>query len=289
MSRVYYITMKHGIGKEWVITILIICIIMIIICNTYYDVDYYDGVYYIIMGFLGIALLIGLQMYRMHEYWKGGYEYGHYKIMDRSNIGGDEIFRTSSGKNPKKQLLVLGDSLVVGYGLGPDDPKLPDILSQELDVEIDSIARTGWKISDMLEYIKENPLNLQSQYDRILILLGANDILGNVDLADSAQDMVKLCKILLSHVRYSKDIIILHGGRCWNKPILVFPYNKYVHARTLEIHSLYQNICKKLNMKYIHLFDIEDELHADNDLHIDGAHWNNRGTQMLADLIISRI
>ncbi len=153
----------------------------------------------------------------------------------------------------------FGDSLVAGVG-DPGGGGFVEDLSQRLDREIINEGRNGDTASDGLERI-ENVL--RHEPDTVLLLLGGNDFLQDIDRSKTRQNLAAIIKRLQDE----GAVVVLLGVR---GGLLGDP-----------AEDMYENLAKNYGTLYIS--KTLDGIFGRSDLMADRLHPNSAGYEKIAD------
>ncbi len=178
-------------------------------------------------------------------------------------------------KNSNQNILLLGNSTVVGYGTVCTNT-IAYRLGELTRMNVHVIGKSGATIENLYNMIKNK--NFKS-YEYIVVLIGANDIMSSNSLKNIKYNLIKLILLLK---KSNAKILITHGGKLWSKPIFVFPLNLYIYYRTKEIRKIYQDICYQHNIIYVDLFPIANRCFDNKCVLKDGLHMNNYGNNIWA-------
>ncbi len=177
--------------------------------------------------------------------------------------------------NSKDNILLLGNSVVVGYGTMCIN-SLAYKLAKFTRMNIRIIGKSGINIEGLYNMIKNKNLK---KYNYIIVLIGANDIMSTTPLTIIKNNFIKLILLLK---KTNAKIFITHGGKLWTKSIFVFPINLYIYYRTNAVRKIYQDLSYKYNFIYIDLYTIYHKCLYNKCTLKDGLHLNNYGNNIWA-------
>ena len=181
-----------------------------------------------------------------------------------------------SEKEPKikiEKILLFGDSLMSGYGLFEED-HLSVVLEQNLksegyEIQVFNGSISGDTSSDGLDRIEETLSD--TNYDLIILALGANDMLRRINPKQTAQNLDKIINIILK-----KNIEIILAG------MVASPKNGLSYKKNFD--KIFPDLSKKFEIELIpFLLDgvaLKPSLNQS-----DGLHPNEKGTLIISDTI----
>jgi lysophospholipase L1-like esterase len=140
-------------------------------------------------------------------------------------------------KKSAERILVIGDSIIAGCGIFNCEKTIPHGLSKYFVTDVDIVAMPGWKIRDVYNTVHISGTKVE-KYKKIIVQIGANDVISTSSLYDVEKDFVELYKLLSPHVATPSDIIFLFPENGWKKPILKFPVNLYVKNRAKYLQKI---------------------------------------------------
>lgn len=188
-----------------------------------------------------------------------------------------------------ENLLLIGDSTVVGYGTPNCEHTISYQLGRLAAMNVDVIGRAGYKIDEITDYtrMKIGEINQNKHYRAIIILIGANDIIGYDDLSEIPKKLAKLIKLVRP---LSNRIFMTHSGKMWYSPIFLYPENLRIKKRTLRMRKFYQNLSQKLGFTYLDFFTQQQNGCGPGEYKCkiyDGLHLDARGNKVWAKTIFS--
>jgi len=189
------------------------------------------------------------------------YSYSH-KNNSRTKIGRIKIETNSYGMRwkelaepkTKKRLLILGDSVVFGWGV-KQDRMFPELIRRKRnDIEVISAGVGSWNTVDQYEWLRENYKSLA--LDELLLVITDNDIFSKKSIRDLGNDKIRSIKAYL--VKNSKSFAFAY----WTYKRVdsrnpTIEENYFARKALLEIYWL----CKKKDIKFkILLYGSEDDV-----------------------------
>lgn len=115
------------------------------------------------------------------------------------------------GVNPDR-VLVFGNGIAVGWGVGTQDLALPGQLARALGertgrgADVDLLARTTWDIDSAADVVRGRDL---TSYDAIVVVLGASDAFRFVPTDRWAEGLVALLDVLEAETSASTRITVM--------------------------------------------------------------------------------
>ena len=176
----------------------------------------------------------------------------------------------------QQRLMVYGDSLVAGYGLGAEEG-FPEQLQQALiaagrdikvlnagvsgDTTAGGLARLDWALSD--------------QPDAVIIILGGNDLLRGLDPQQTRENLEQI----LTRLQLRNIKVLLCG--------MLAPVNLGLAYRQ-EFDSIYPELAARFNTGFYPFFlqgvALNPELNQN-----DGLHPNKAGVELITQLVMPAV
>ena len=163
--------------------------------------------------------------------------------------------------SPGTNIIVFGDSLVVGVGSSVDNDFV-SVLSRQLDIPIENLGivgdTTGTALARLNEVLERDP-------KIVLLLLGGNDYLRRIPKEETFSNL----GIMIESIQNSGSIVILLG------------------VKGGILRDNYKGDFKKLSIQYktAYITNVLDGLIGNPDLMYDSIHPNNDGYKIIADRI----
>lgn len=171
-----------------------------------------------------------------------------------------------------KKLMVFGDSLVAGYRLPPED-SFPAQLERKLkteghDISVINAGVSGDTTSAGLTRLE---WNLKQNPDYVIIVLGANDMMRQVDRKVTRGNFEKMLQILKDR----KIPVLLAGMRSFRNYDAIFGGN---------FQEMYEELADEYDAVYYPFFLEDVAMEARYNLD-DGIHPNKEGIALIVDNI----
>lgn len=161
---------------------------------------------------------------------------------------------TQNPAQPTMKILVAGDS--TGFGTGaskPEDSTAGQLGQKYPTASIENISENGLKLEGLETKLK----NTNSEYDLILIQIGANDI---VKQTDNKKIEEKLNSVLQLASSKSKKVIVLTAGNVGLSPVFKWPVSNMITQKTKEVREIFITTVEKYpSVSYIDLFKEKSE------------------------------
>ena len=169
-----------------------------------------------------------------------------------------------------QRVLMLGDSLTAGYGLGPGDGLVDQLQKRADDTGLSvrfinagvsgdttkgGLARLDWALAEGA--------------DKAVVALGGNDMLRGLSPADSFQNL----RGILERLRQDKIEVLLAG--------MLAPANMGVEYQT-DFDALYPALAEEFDVIYMPFF-LEDVALVPRLNQPDGLHPNREGVAIMVD------
>ena len=147
-----------------------------------------------------------------------------------------------------KTMLVLGDSTAAGVGATSGETSVPGLVAHEIHATaVENYAFSGALISDIPILLAKAK---RTEYDLILVQVGANDIIRFHDADKSAAQLAEELKALPKH---KKLIVIVAGNVGGAKAIPWFLKAYYTHL-TLRYHESFAKAITGIGGTYVNLY-----------------------------------
>lgn len=168
----------------------------------------------------------------------------------------------------KPTIVAFGDSLVTGYGT-TDNSDFVSILSTKLGVPVQNLGRNGDTTATARERVAEV---VRQQPDIVILLLGGNDALQRVPVAQTRENLDAILTTLrqVSSVRIHIVLVGVMGN------VISDPYR-----------TVFEDLAKRHGVEYVP--NILAGIYGHESLMSDQIHPNNEGHRMMAERILPAI
>jgi len=153
--------------------------------------------------------------------------------------------------NPTMRVLVAGDSIGVGVGSTNNVDSLAGRIGRDLSqADITNIAVSGSRLVDLEKTLSEHG---GTDYDLILLTIGANDITHTTSLIDMQKT---LARVLDRADLMGGKIILLSAGNVGLCPAFLWPFSEYISWRAREVRKIFMaEALKHPGTAYVDLFN----------------------------------
>ena len=175
--------------------------------------------------------------------------YIYYKI----SVSKDIVARTSPftipGEDYTNTLLVLGDSTAVGVGASiPSDSIAGQLAAYTKATYVENYAVSGSVVADLQQQIN---LTTRKKYDRILVQIGANDMVAFHTPEKVAEE---LKNILVPLSEKTTHLIFISAGNLGGAPLIPFFLRPLYTKLNLRYHEEFESIGKLNGITYINMY-----------------------------------
>lgn len=238
-------------------------------------------------GVLILALVIISILYFNRSY---GYIYNHIDKIALQNPDRNHSHLVFNNELASSSLtyVALGDSLTAGVGADVYEESYPYLLAEyfagnDYQVTIKSRAIPGAKTNDLLNGLV--PPAIRDNPDIITLLIGVNDIHGQISLEDFRNNYEKILERISKETK--AKIYIINIPYIGANNLLLPPYNYLFDRRTKQYNKVISELVLKYNLEYIDLYTQTEDLFKENGSHYatDFFHPSAQGYKIWADLI----
>jgi lysophospholipase L1-like esterase len=229
--------------------------------------------YYIII----LLILITLSAYLFFAHF---YIYQQIKNAGLTSPDITHTYMVNNNPNIKKiSYSALGDSLTAGVGVDEFKDSFPYILADKLakndaKVDLKIFAYPGAKTADLIKDLL--PGAIASQPDIITLLIGTNDMHGNISL----KDFEKKYRFILQELKENTKakIYAISVPFLGTESLLLPPYDFYFNQQTKEYNEIIKNLADVFQVEYVDiatptadLFKKRGSYCADDEFHPSAA------------------
>lgn len=239
---------------------------------------------------LTIAILIIILAIIVYFNRTYSYIYNHIDKMALKNPDRSHFHTVINNETASSSLVyvALGDSLTAGVGANSYDETYPHLLAHyfagnDFSVNMKVRAVPGAKTGDLLNGLL--PAAINDNPDIVTLLIGVNDIHGQISVEDFEVNYDKILSRLTQETR--AKIYIINVPYIGADNLLLPPYNYLFDRRTKQYNEVVYRLAVKYNLKYIDLYTQTEELFKKNGSHYaaDFFHPSTQGYKIWADLI----
>lgn len=195
-----------------------------------------------------LGLVIALTIYVIVQYARTRY-YIHIGIA----LAEAAVAYEQHPDNPTQNILVIGDSTVVGTGAMQAADSTAGLLGKDYPTaDITNKGVNGSRVADLVDRFTEFE---DDQFDLVLIQIGGNDIVRFTNLADLETN---LNTVFTEANRVGKEVIILHCGNLGTAKLLPLGTRWIFTQRTAKVRAIYQRLAPQYQAAYIDLWRLGD-------------------------------
>ncbi|MFA6467050.1 MAG: SGNH/GDSL hydrolase family protein [Patescibacteria group bacterium] len=241
---------------------------------------------------VALIVVLGLAIYLYLAHFSIYYKLGHTDL--RPTDRHIDYTITSSQENSVDFIYVaLGDSLASGVGVDKYEDSYPYLLAEKIAAASDKTislknfsfpgAKTSQVISNQLSQA------ISAEPDMITILIGTNDVHGNISLDKFKKNYDYILEKLTTTTK--AEIYILGLPNIGTDKLLWPPYNYYFRQKTSDYNTIIKELADKYNLVYIDLEKVTlEEFNKDNKYYAsDLFHPSALGYDIWAQIIYGNI
>jgi lysophospholipase L1-like esterase len=172
-----------------------------------------------------------------------------------SDSQGEYVIQNEAKSGVNLNYTALGDSLTAGVGVMKYEESYPYLLAQKIADGKDNIilrdrAYPGARTGDLLGNLLTAAVN--DQPDIVTILIGVNDIHGNVSKNKFTKNYTEILKRLKTETK--ARIIAISIPYIGADSLLLPPYNSYFKYKTIEYNKIIKKLTQASKVEYIDLY-----------------------------------
>lgn len=197
-----------------------------------------------------IALIIFMYLNR---------SYAHiYNEIDNAALQSPPIAASyEMGDSQKKPFVyvAIGDSLTAGVGVNAYKDSYPyrltqKLLSKEKRITLKTFAMPGVRSSGALTFFNDA---VKAKPDMVTILIGVNDIHGNISKQDFKNNYEEILKKLTTQTR--AKIYIINIPYIGDSKLILPPYSYYFNYQTKQFNLILKELSEAYHTEYVDLYD----------------------------------
>lgn len=213
-----------------------------------------------------LYVLVVVGLYLLYEGCRFAYKIHIAKGLSETATRFEKHADTDTGVS----ILVLGDSTAVGVGSTRGE-SVPGYLAEYLGAtHVENYAVSGALTSDLA---RQRAMAMRTQYDVVLIQIGANDIIRFVAIDEAIERIATTVRVLKDQ---SKDVYVLTAGDIGASILFPWFVRPLYHTRTLEYHKKVEGAIAKAGGVYVNLYTVPQKdmfvLDPDHYFAPDGLH-----------------
>ncbi len=180
--------------------------------------------------------------------------------------------------NPKKRILIAGDSLAAGVGAENINETIAGRFHQDFpEAEIVNVSKSGAKLANIVNQIDQ----VNGKFDLLFMTGGANDII-HLSSFDTIQSTSAL--LLKKAKERSDKIIWLVSSDIGLAPLWPWPVGLFFSYRSRRYHALFRSLAKEQGVIFVNVFkERRDDLFIKNPKKYyspDGLHLSSDGYEV---------
>lgn len=204
-------------------------------------------------------LLIIIVFVAVGIYLNRAYSYIYYKInlVGLKSPDTSQAYTINGGQKQGKVIsyVALGDSLTAGVGVENYEQSYPYLLAQKmssgtLSVSLNDLSVPGAKTADLKNNLISSAVKIDP--DVITILIGVNDIHGNISLTEFKNNYEEILQRLTTETKAKINLInIPYIGA---DDLMLPPYGYYFNWQTIRYNTVINALAKTYDVKYLDLY-----------------------------------
>lgn len=185
----------------------------------------------------------------------------------------------------ESNMLVVGDSTAYGIGAYRPSESTAGYVAQALSLGVENRSRSGALTREVYWQIEKAR---ETQYDLILIQVGANDVMKFKSLKDAGDE---LDQALFEARKRSERVVLLTAGDIGTAPIWPMLLGDIYTVRTKELREIFIATAARHDVAYVDLLSLPDPFTTDIDKYFapDTLHPSGEGYAVWAGYILNTI
>jgi lysophospholipase L1-like esterase len=219
----------------------------------------------------------------------------HYYIYKRisaaglkaSDTKGEYIIRSGVNNGASLIYTALGDSLTAGVGVLKYEESFPYQLAQKIsggsgNIILRDRAYPGARTSDLISHLLTTAIN--DQPDIVTLLIGVNDIHGNVSETNFSKNYAEILRRLKTETQ--AKIFAISIPYIGTAALLLPPFNFYFKYETIEYNKIIKKLALANNIEYVDLYTPTESIFKNAALYsTDSFHPSAKGYSLWAEII----
>ena len=186
----------------------------------------------------------------------------------------------------------IGDSLTAGAGVNDYAQSFPYLVASKIAghdqrVVLNNYSVPGYRTDDLINYLV-NPA-LASSSNIITLLVGTNDVHGNINEKDFSQNY----RTILDKLKTVTDakVYIISIPFIGSRSLILPPYNIYYDQRIINFNKIIFNLAQEYNFNYVDIATPTKDLFKSDGAHYsaDAFHPSAAGYALWANIIYDTI
>lgn len=234
-----------------------------------------------------VAIFICLAAYLFAAHY-----YIYKKISDAglkaSDTKGEYVIEGNVNNGTSLVYAALGDSMTAGVGVSKYEESYPYQFAQKIsdnsggDIVLRDYAYPGAKTSDLIKNLLSAAIN--GNPDIITLLIGVNDIHGNVSKTKFAENYAEILMRLKTETK--AKIFAVNIPYIGTNALLLPPFDSYFKYRTIEYNKIIKKLAEDNNIEYVDLYAPTERMFENSAFHsADLFHPSAEGYKLWAEII----
>lgn len=158
-------------------------------------------------------------------------------------------------ENPRRTMVVIGDSLAVGLGARAPEESIAGRLARRFPhAAIYNYAKTGARARDAMAQLGQFPLE---RADVVLVQMCANDVAAVNPIAEIERQMRA---VVAKAQALGARVILMPGGNFCEAPFFFWPAQPVLKWRALHIREMLARLAQETGSEFVDLFcDAKDD------------------------------
>jgi len=231
-----------------------------------------------------LLLPVVAYLFIAYHYMYQKIEAGALSVVDTKT---EYIIKISDDKALNLAYTALGDSLTAGIGASIYEESYPYLLAQKISKGSTSVtlrdrAYSGARTSDLIENLLTSAIN--DKPDVVTMLIGINDVMGNVPKTSFAENYAEILKRLKTETK--ARILAISIPYIGTKALLLPPYNSYFRHEIVEYNKIIKELAVANDVEYVDLYTQTENMFDNEEFFSrDLFHPSAKGYELWAKII----
>jgi lysophospholipase L1-like esterase len=235
---------------------------------------------------IGVVILLVIVAYLLaahHSIYKRIADAG----LKASDVKGEYIIGNGTENGSKLKYTALGDSLTAGVGVAKYEESYPYLIAQKISggtnaVDLHDRSYPGARTDDLINNFLTAAVN--DQPDIVTLLIGVNDIHGNVSKTQFSENYAKILKRLKTETK--ARVFAVSIPYIGTDSLLLPPFNLYFKRETVEFNKIIKQLARDYNATYVDLYTPTEQNSNQADFYAaDSFHPSAKGYALWAEII----
>jgi len=238
----------------------------------------------IIIIIIGLLLPVAAYLFVAYYYMYQKIEAGALSVVDTKT---EYLIKASVDKGVNLKYTALGDSLTAGIGASTYEESYPYLLAQEIsngstNVILRDRAYPGARTGDLIENLLPTAIN--DQPDVATVLIGINDVMGNVSKVTFTENYTNILKRLKTETK--ARILTISIPYIGTDKLILPPYNSYFRHEIIEYNKIIRELAAANNVEYVDLYTQTENMFDNEEFFSrDLFHPSAKGYELWAKII----